>query len=82
MDQEACRPKQTVPGREYGATPASSCQRGPHGPAEVVHSAYAELLKLETEEETRIMKEPEIAINENLEMDENNEWLRACGWAL
>jgi hypothetical protein len=42
----------------------------------------AELLQLEIGEETRIRKDAEIAIEEDLETDENNDWLRACGWTL
>lgn len=62
--------------------PVLCCQGEHHGPPEVVHNPEAELLRLETEEETRIRKDPEIAINEDLEADENCEWLRASGWAL
>lgn len=42
--------------------------------------AYAELIELEAEEDNRIRQDPEIAILEDLETDENSEWLRACGW--
>lgn len=45
-------------------------------------NAEAELLKLEMEEETRIRKDPDIVIDEDLETDENSDWLRACNWAL
>jgi hypothetical protein len=67
---------------DIDATPVSYYQEEHHGSTEAIYDAEAELLKLETEEETRIRKDPEIAINEDLETDENNEWLRASGWAL
>ncbi len=60
-----------------------SCCEGQHSePTEIVCGAEAELLKLETEEETRIRKDPEVVIDEDLETDENSDWLRACGWAI
>jgi hypothetical protein len=43
--------------------------------------AEAELLELEAEEEDRLCRDPEIVIHDDLETDEDSEWLRACNWA-
>jgi hypothetical protein len=40
--------------------------------------AEAELLELEAEEEDRLCRDPEIVIHDDLETDEDSEWLRAC----
>jgi hypothetical protein len=44
------------------------------------HDAEAELLLLEAEEENRLCRHAEIAIHDDLETDEDSEWLRACNW--
>jgi hypothetical protein len=64
------------------AISVSCCQGGHPEPPEVVCDAEAELMKLEMEEETRIRKDPDIVIDEDLETDENSDWLCAFGWAL
>lgn len=43
-------------------------------------NAETELLQLEAEEENRLCREPEIVIQEDLETDEDSEWIRACNW--
>jgi hypothetical protein len=43
--------------------------------------AEAELLVLEAEEENRLCQAPESVIHEDLETDEDSEWLRSCNWA-
>lgn len=42
------------------------------------HNVETELLALEVEEENRLCRESEIAIHQDLETDEDSEWLRAC----
>jgi hypothetical protein len=44
------------------------------------HDAEAELLALEAEEENRLCRDPEIVIHEDLETDEDSEWLCSCNW--
>lgn len=67
---------------DMDAAPVSCCEGQHHESTEVVCDAEAELLKLEMEEETRIMKDSDTVIEEDLETDENTDWLRACGWAV
>ena len=49
-----------------------------------VHAAERTLAEMGADEETRLQKENEqdVAFDEELELDENSDWLRGCGWPL
>lgn len=65
---------------DTSAESAPCCPHDRDQPDDSRYDAEAELLALEAEEENKLRQEPEIAIHEDLETDDN-EWLSACNWA-